>query len=151
MAPAGGLHGQTANTVAFLLTAQVRRSELGKVFSAETGFIVSRDPDTVRAPDVAFVSQERLPPGQVGTGFLELAPDLVVEVVSPGDTAAHVQEKVQMWLKAGSRLAWVVYPESQSVVVYRSLREATVLHTGDDLDGAPVLEDFNLPVSDLFE
>ena len=151
MAPAGRLHGRTAATIAILVGSFVRDKDLGEVSAAETGFIVSRNPDTVSAPDVAFMSKERLPPGEVGTGFLEMAPDLVVEVVSPGDSASYVQEKAEMWLEAGARLVWVVYPVSQSVVVYDSPNEARVVHTGDDLDGAPVFEDFHVTVAEFFE
>jgi Uma2 family endonuclease len=151
MAPVGGLHGDTANTIAFLLTSHVRENELGKIFAAETGFIISRDPDTVRAPDAAFVTKDRLPPGVVGSGFLEMVPDLVVEVVSPGDSASYVQEKAEMWLESGVRLVWVVYPVPQSVVVYHSQGEARVLHTGDVLDGTLVFEDFKVAVEDFFK
>ncbi len=151
MAPAGGLHGDTANTIAFLLTSHVRQNDLGKIFAAETGFIISRNPDTVRAPDVSFVPKDRLPLGGVPSGFLAMTPDLVVEVVSPSDYATAIQEKAEMWLTAGVRLVWVVYPESQSVVVYDSLDEAKVLHVGNDLKGVPALEDFQVGVEDFFK
>ena len=151
MAPAGRLHGRTAARIAFLLISHVDGKDLGEVSAAETGFIVIRNPDTVRAPDVAFVSKERLPPGDVESGFLEMAPDLVVEVVSPGDSASYVHEKAAMWLMAGARLVWLVYPVSQSVVVHDSQGGAKVLHTGDNLDGAPVFEDFQVAVEDFFK
>ena len=103
------------------------------------------------APDVAFVSKDRLPPGDVESGFLEMAPDLVVEVVSPGDSASYVHEKAAMWLMAGARLVWLVYPVSQSIVVHDSQGGAKVLHTGDNLDGAPVFEDFQVAVKEFFD
>ena len=118
--------------------------------AAETGFIIERDPDTVRAPDAAFVSKERLPPGEAQAGFLEMAPDLAVEVISPSDTASYVQAKVEQWLAAGTRLVWVIYPDSRSVTVYHSTGEGEVLSTDDTLDGAPVFEDLSVPVQDLF-
>ena len=123
---------------------------MGEVFAAGTGFLLRRDPDTVRAPDVAFVSSERLGTSEASSGFLERAPDLAVEVVSPSDSAAAVQSKVEDWLGAGTRLVWVVYPDTRSVTVYRSLNEAEVLSEPDALDGAPVLTDLAVPVSDLF-
>ena len=99
---------------------------------------------------MAFVSSERLGTSEAPSGFLERAPDLAVEVVSPSDSAAAVQSKVEDWLGAGTRLVWVVYPDTRSVTVYRSLNEAEVLSEPDALDGAPVLTDFAVPVSDLF-
>ena len=102
------------------------------------------------APDAAFVSKERLPPGEAQAGFLELAPDLAVEVISPSDSASYVQAKVEQWLAAGTRLVWVIYPDSLSVAVYRSTGEGKVLSTDDTLDGAPVFEDLSVPVQDFF-
>ena len=96
------------------------------------------------------MSGERLGTDEAPAGFLKMAPDLAVEVVSPSDSAAAVQSKVEDWLGAGTRLVWVVYPDTRSVTVYRSLNEAEVLSEPDALDGAPVLPDFALPVSDLF-
>ena len=151
MAPAGGLHGRIANSIAFLLTRFVREGELGWVFAAETGFVLHRDPDTVRAPDVAFVSRERLGTDAVPSGFIELAPDFVVEVVSPSDSASGVQAKVEDWLQAGTRLVWVVYPETTSVAAYPSLQQVQVLSEGDTLGAAPVLKDFSVAASDLFK
>ena len=150
MAPAGGRHGRIANTIAYLLTQFVRAGQGGTVFAAETGFLLRRNPDTLRAPDVAFVSSDRLGAEGAPVGFLEQAPDLAVEVVSPGDTAASVQSKVEDWLEAGTRLVWIVYPDTESVTVYRFLHQATVLSEPNDLDGVPVLPDFSVPVRDLF-
>ena len=150
MTPAGGRHGRIAHRAALFIGNHVLDSGLGEVFAAETGFLLQRDPDTVRAPDVAFVSSERLGTDEAPSGFLELAPDLAVEVVSPSDSASDVQSKVEDWLEAGTRLVWVVYPDTRSVTVYRSLHEAEVLSVPDALDGAPVLTDFAVSVSELF-
>ena len=87
--------GESPPRVAFLLLSHIRQRELGFVFGAETGFIISRDPDTVRAPDAAFVAAKRLPGGVATSGFLEMAPDLAVEVISPSDTASSVESKVE--------------------------------------------------------
>ena len=103
MAPAGGLHGETGNSLGYEITAHVRKHRLGAVFTAETGFRIARDPDTVRAPDVAFVRTERVAAARV-PGFPDLAPDLVAEVVSPSDRAVDVVEKALAWLDAGC--AW---------------------------------------------
>ena len=150
MAPAGGRHGRIAHRAGLFVGNHVLERGLGEVFAAETGFVLRRDPDTVRAPDVAFVSGERLRTGEAPAGFLEMAPDLSVEVVSPNDSASDVQSKVEDWLAAGTRLVWVVYPDTRSVTAYRSLHEAEVLSEPDTLEASPVLPDFALPVRDLF-
>ena len=151
MPPAGWAHGRIANAIAFALTAYVKERDLGDVASAETGYIIGRNPDTVRAPDVSFVSRERLTGAGEISGFLELSPDLAVEVVSPGDSAGAVQSKAEIWLETGARLVWVVYPESKSVVVYRTEGLARILHESDTLDGEPVFDSLALSVRELFE
>ncbi len=150
MAPAGGRHGHIANTIAYLLTEFTRAGQGGMVFAAETGFFLRRDPDTVRAPDVAYVAAGRLAEGEPPPGFLELAPDLAVEVVSPSDSLAAVGGKVQDWLEAGTPLVWVVYPNSRSVTVHRTTGQPQQLSETDSLSGAPALPEFAVPVSDLF-
>ena len=150
MSPPGTTHGLTAMRAGAILFNFVHQRDLGEVFAAETGFILSTNPDTVRAPDAAFVSAERLPAGDLPAGYLHLAPDLVVEVVSPSDTASELQSKVFMWLRAGCRLVWVVYPATRSVTVYRSREDVRVLGADDVLDGSPVFEGFSAEVRDLF-
>ncbi|MCY4075679.1 MAG: Uma2 family endonuclease [Acidobacteria bacterium] len=150
MAPAGGRHGQVAHKVALLVGNHVLERSLGRVFAAETGFLLRRDPDTVRAPDVAFVAGQRLGIEDIPAGFLEMAPDLAVEVVSPGDSGAAVQNRVSDWLATRTRLVWVVYPESRSIVVHRPDQPARELHDTDVLTGSPVLTDFAVQACDLF-
>lgn len=150
MAPAGGRHGQVAHKVGLFVGNHVLERNLGRVFAAETGFLLRRNPDTVRAPDVAFVAGERLGVEETPAGFLELASDLVVEVVSPGDSAVAVRDKVRDWLEGGTRLVWVLYPEPRSVVVHRQGHPAETFSEEDILDGAPVFEDFAVRVDELF-
>jgi Uma2 family endonuclease len=150
MAPTGGRHGRVAIRIGSRLNTYVEQEDLGEVFAAETGFLLERNPDKVRAPDGAFVAKGRLPPGDLPVGFLDIVPDLVVEVVSPSDTASYIQAKVEDWLRAGVSLAWVFYPDTRSVAVYRSLDEASVLSAGDHLQGDPVLPGFSCLVKDLF-
>ena len=150
MTPAGGRHGQVAHKAGLVIGNHVLAPNLGRVFAAETGFLLQRGPDTVRAPDVAFVAGDRLGAADVPAGFLEMAPDLAVEVVSPSDSAAAVQAKVDDWLRAGTRLVWVMYPETRSVTAHRPARPATVVPEPGALDGAPVFSDFKIPVRDLF-
>ena len=151
MPPAGGHHGNVAFTIASIIGEHIRGKDLGAGFTAETGFVTGRAPDSVRAPDVAFVSKERLAGGRAPDGFVQSAPDLAVEVVSPSDSAAAIHEKVREYFDAGTRLVWVVYPGTRSVTVHRSPSDATTLNEGDSLHGEPVFEDFHVPVSDLFE
>ena len=148
--PVGARHGHTASRVNGRLGPHVMQNGLGEMFANYTGFWLERDPDTVRAPYLAFVSRDRLPPGEVPVGFLEVAPDLVVEVVSPSDTAGDVQAKLEQWLRNGARLVWMVYPDTRSVAVYRALDDVRVLTDEDQLSGDPVLPGFSCPVSDIF-
>jgi Uncharacterized protein conserved in cyanobacteria len=150
MAPAGAEHGEIAGFTFGALFNFVRTHSLGSLFAAETGFILARNPDTVRAPDVSFVAAERAAQQRGRTGFFEGPPDLAVEVVSPHDTAEEVEAKVLDYLEAGTRMVWIVRPRTRTVTVYRSLREVQVLRPGDTLDGGDVLPGFTLPVEALF-
>ncbi len=150
MAPAGGRHGSVAMTIGVLLGAHVRTNRLGETFAAETGFILRLNPDTVRAPDAAFVAAHRLPEGEVPTGFLELAPDLAVEVLSPSDRPGEVAEKVEDWLRAGTRLVWVIDPATRTVTVYRSLDDVQELSGEDRLDGEQVVPGFSCALAEVF-
>lgn len=150
MTPAGFDHGDIAMELGFHVKAFVRAAALGAVLAAETGFVISRNPDTVRAPDVAFVRADRLPPRGERSHFAELAPDLVAEVVSPSDRVSDVNSKVALWLDAGVRLVWVVDPANQVVVAHLPGGVAHLLRIGDVLDGEDVLPGFHLPLSELF-
>lgn len=150
MTPAGAVHGDLAMELGSLMRVYAKQKKLGKVFAAETGFKIHVDPDTVRAPDVAFVDKKRIPPTGVPRGYWELAPDLVVEVVSPNDSAADVQGKVEEWLRAGVRRVWVVYPDTHTIRVHRSPREIEALKPGDVLDGEDVMPGFSCAVEDIF-
>lgn len=149
MLPAGRQHGKLALHIGSLLLRHVSERGLGEVYAAETGFVLARDPDTVLAPDVAFVRAERLV-GQDEDRFLRLAPDLVVEVVSPSDRAGDVHDKVMEYLQAGVPLVWVCHPTRREVAVYGADRTARVLRVGEALTGGAVLPDFHLPLAALF-
>ncbi len=150
MSSAGSEHGVIVVRVTRSLANYVAEDELGVVFGAETGFLLSRNPDTVRAPDVAFVGRERIPAEGIPKAFWLGAPDLAVEVVSPGDTIAEVDEKVSTWLNAGTVLVWVVNPKWCSVTVYRSATDIKTLTENEQLDGEEVLPGFRCRVGDLF-
>ena len=150
MTPAGFEHGVVTQNLSWLLTKFVREQGLGLVPTAETGFYLSRDPDTVRAPDVAFVPSSQLKRCGMPTSYFPEAPALVVEVVSPDDTAEKVDAKIRSWLSAGTELAWVVYPGGRTVTVYRSLDDIRVLTEQDQLDGESVVPGFQCRIADIF-
>jgi len=149
MSPTGFLHLHTTGLLIALLGGHVRERGLG-VVGGEGGFIFRRDPDKVYAPDVVFVSTHRLPPKEAWTSFLNIAPELAVEVLSPSDSASYINDKVMTYLDAGVRLVWVVDPRRHTVTVYQADRTARVLVDGDALEGADVLPKFRLPLVDLF-
>jgi len=150
MPPAGGEHGVTTINLAWPMGAHADRNDLGKVLAAETGFILSRDPDVVRAADIAFVAKARIPATGIPKGFWPGAPDLAVETVSPSDTMEDVDEKVDDWLNAGTKMVWVVNPKRRTVTVYRSRDHAHILYEKDELDGQDVLPGFKIAVSKIF-
>jgi Uma2 family endonuclease len=151
MAPAGGLHGGIVMNFGSEVHVFVSEHDLGYVTGAETGYILFKAPDArdvVRAPDVGFISKARLPAG-LPEGYIPLAPDLAVEVVSPNDRASDIQEKVADYLRYGVRLVVVVYPKTKNVVV-ETAQGARTLTVDDTFDGGEVLPGFALPVRDLF-
>ena len=150
MTPAGPIHGKVAANLLVLIGSHIRAHDLGSVYAAETGFIIASDPDTVRAPDLAFVSKVRESEVNVPRGFARGAPDLVAEVISPDDTYEELDLKVQQWLRAGTRLVWVVNPRSTSVAVHGPAGEVTLRGHGDMLDGGDVLPGFACRISEIF-
>ena len=121
------------------------------MYAAETGFRIARDPDTVRAPDVSFVQQEVIEKlGEPDEAYWPGAPDLVVEVISPGDIYTEVEEKISDWLEAGTRMVIVINPRKRMVKVYRSLNEVRLLTENDTLDGEDVVPGWQMAVKDLF-
>ena len=149
MAPAGGPHGRVAGKAFLRLGMLVDSAELGEVFAAETGFKLASNPDTVRAPDVAFVSRERIERIGIPDGYWPGAPDLVIEVVSPGDTFTEVEEKVIEWLAAGCRMVIVLDPRKRTASVYRG-PAARLLSANEMLSGEDVVPGWVVAVKDLF-
>jgi Uma2 family endonuclease len=149
--PMSGHNGsRIAIRLATAIQSFVDARDLGHVSGADGAFILESDPDTVRIPDIAFVRVDRLPAAQQWGRFLALAPDLVVEVISPFDTTAETVNKVREYLDAGVQLIWVVHPERRMAAVYLPDRTARLLYEEDMLDGGEVLPDFSIPVADLF-
>jgi len=148
--PAGSRHGLVAMNLGAELASYVRRAGLGGVFAAETGFKLFTNPDTVRAPDVAFVKRERLAEA-VTRGFPSLAPDLAVEVLSPDDRPGEVLAKVADWLSAGTRLVWVIDPERRLARVYRADGSETVVTGDETLEGEGVVPGFSCGLDAVLE
>jgi Uma2 family endonuclease len=139
-----------AMSVAWRLAQYVDENRLGTVYAAETGFTLSTDPDTVRAPDVAFVSRARVEAVGEVEGFWPEAPDLAVEVISPGDSYTDVEEKVFAWLEAGTKMVVVINPRQRSATVYKSPSDITALAEADVLAGGDVVPGFELAVREIF-
>ena len=150
MSPAGYGHGRVTMRLAARLFNHVDACRLGDVVAAETGFIIARDPDTVRAPDIGFVRQERIPKTGRPAKFWNGPPDLAVETMSPNDTNSEIDEKVQEWVAAGTRLVWVLDPRQQTVTVYLPDSTAKILAASDVLRGADVIPGFEISVAELF-
>jgi Uma2 family endonuclease len=150
MSPAGGEHGWIIINVTTPLASFVKEHRLGYVFGAETGFILERNPDTVRAPDVAFLRKDRVK-GRPTKKFIPGPPDLAVEVLSPNDTASEVSDKVEAWLKAGCQAVWVVDPQRQTASICHLDGDAIVWQPVDELSFEPLLPGFRLPMRQVFE
>ena len=139
--PAGYRHGRIAGELTLLLAQHAKAAGLGQIVSAETGFRLRTNPDTVRAPDIGFIQRDRLPDPQT-RGFPVLSPDLVVEVLSPDDRPGETLAKIGDWLEAGARLVWVIDPERRLARVYRLDGTESILGAEDTLDGEDVVAGF---------
>jgi Uma2 family endonuclease len=148
--PAGNIHGNRTMRLGWRLARHVEANDLGVVFAAETGFKLAANPDTVRAPDVAFVTKTRVDEVGEFEGFWPGAPDLAVEVISPGDSYTEVEEKVEEYLNAGSKAVWVVDPRRRTITVYRSLTDITILTENDALEGGDIIPGFSCLVAEVF-
>ena len=151
MSPAGGRHGRIAGKLFLRIGNIVEQHDLGQTFAAETGFLLARHPDTVRAPDVSFVSYSRLGEFTDCAGYLPLAPDLVAEVVSPNDTSSDVEAKAEEWLNAGSKIVLVADPSNQTLRVYKSKAHIEVLHSGEEFSSGDVCGDWKISVNEIFD
>ena len=149
MSPPGGIHGEIAAYFAAVLMPYVRQNRLGRVM-VETGYRLEHEPDTVRAPDVSFISTDRVPSDGLPRGYVEGVPDLAVEVVSPYDLASEVEGKVHDYLRNGTRRVWVVYSSLLRVVSYSSDGSVRWYHEGDSLEDQDLLPGFSLNISELF-
>jgi len=148
--PPSAMHGLYSATLGMLVLQHARAARLGVVFGQDTGFHIASDPDTVLAPDLAFISAERvalIPP----VGYAKMVPDLVAEIISPGDRRAAVRRKVTKWLRAGVRVVWVIDPVRTEARIYGSDGSERVVPADGDLTGEEVLPGFRCPLAAVFE
>ena len=148
MSPSGAEHGVTVVRLTVRLGLYVELNKLGLVFGAETGFKLESNPDTVLAPDISFIRSDRI--HTISPGYLEIAPDLAVEVISPSETKRNVESKTAKWLEYGTLAVWLIYPEMRTVDVRRISGEPQLLTENDELDGDHVVPGFRIPVSEIF-
>jgi Uma2 family endonuclease len=145
----GGIHGSVDAQIGYLLLAFVMPRRLGLVLH-NAGFVFERNPDTVCGPDISFVDASRLPLPHAPP-YLDGAPDLAVEIWSPGNKKKGMAEHVALYLRTGSRLVWVVDPKRRTITVHRPAHEPVVLGVDDQLSGGDVLPGFECRVAEVFE
>ena len=149
--PAGGRHGEIALTLGAEILSFVRPRRLGRVAGTDTGVRLSRNPDTVREPDLAYFSAQTLPLDERPFGYYEVIPDLVAEVASPNDRPQEVHDKCHMWINAGVPMVLEIQPESRSIRIHRTDQPIVTLTEDNVLDGGDVLPGFSCQVGELFD
>jgi Uma2 family endonuclease len=151
MSPTGHNHGRITVRLTAPLARFVWENRFGEVYAAETGFKLTSNPDTVLAPDISFVCQQRVEEVGETRGYFPGAPDLAVEVLSPSDNAAEVETKVSQWLGYGTKQVWVVIPKQRIVQVHQSPTNFATFTELDYLDGDDILPGFRIALAELFE
>lgn len=149
--PPGLEHGEVVTAFGAELRGFVKPQRLGRVAVGDPGIKIERDPDTVRAPDVAFFSAQRLPLDQRIQGYADVLPELVVEVKSPRDSRDQLNDKAEMWLRQGVRLVWIAFPDERTVEAHHADQGVALYRREDELDGMDVLPGFTCAVGPLFE
>lgn len=144
-------HSALVATIFSLLRAYVLENQLGQVFPDGLSYLLRRDPDTIRIPDVSFIPRERLPPDGPQESYADIVPGLVVEVVSPGNSAAELRRRTRDYVDAGVAQVWIVWPDDRTVSAYAGSMTPTELTSEDTLEGGDVLPGFSVPVADLFD
>lgn len=150
MAPTVNWHGEVESKLVVRLGSHVEGHRLGIVSCGETLYIVRRDPDRVRAADIAFIRQHRVPSLEARQHILEVIPDLVVEILSKHDTVAEIHEKIEDWLNARVQMLWVVDPLRRTVTIYQPGYDPTLLGEHGVLEGDPVIPGFRCAVAEIF-
>ena len=147
--PPGYRHNKIMGFVTYVLMSYVVPRSLGTVLPGDTGVVVERGPDTVRAPDIAFFSEQTVPLDDENPSFSEVVPDLAIEVGSPNDSIPEREARARMWVGHGVPLVWMVHPESRSIDVYRPGQAIETLSVGDQITGQDVIPGFQSTVGDL--
>jgi Uma2 family endonuclease len=147
MPPPGGLHGVTCSKVDRKIGVYIDNGPGGALVCNDTGIITGRGPDSVRGPDISYWAKERLT--EVPVGYIEIAPDMLVEVLSPSNTSKQIRAKLKEYFAKGVRLVWVIAPEDRTLTIYRTPDEGRVLHETATVAGEDVLPGFTCRVSDL--
>lgn len=148
--PSGVRHGKIVVNLIVRLEAFVEPRQMGTIVASDVGFLLEKEPDTVREPDVAFISALRLPLDQDVPGFFDGPPDLAVEIASPSDSPRQLFDKARMWISFGVPLVWTVDPEARTLDLHQPNQPLISLSTDDLLDGGQVLPGFTCTVADLF-
>ncbi|MDE0231296.1 MAG: Uma2 family endonuclease [Caldilineaceae bacterium] len=148
--PTGIRHGKTVVNLIVLLAGYVEPRQMGTILASDVGFLLEKEPDTVREPDVALISAQRLPLDQDVPGFFEGPPDLAVEIASPSDSPRQLFDKARMWISFGVPLVWTVDPAARTLDVHKPNQPLIRLSADDTLDGGQVLPGFTCTVADLF-
>jgi len=151
MGSSGALHGYVCSLLVAALASYVLPKKLGVILDSSTAFKMKNG--NRRSPDISFFAKERLQGmTELPTGFLDGAPDLAIEVLSPGNTVEEIHDKLVEYFENGTRLAWIIHPSEHYVLVYRSSQEPDrLLKSTDFLDGEDVIPGFTLPVAELFQ
>lgn len=150
MSPTGHPHDYYEGNFFAALHTFVRPEKLGRVLVGEVGIYTARNPDTVRGADVVFISNERMAQVQ-SASYLDVAPELVVEILSPDDRWSEIQDKLAEYFNIGVQMVWVANPKQQQVHVYRSLTEMEIVNVDEVLTGGDLLSGFSVSVAELFE
>jgi Uma2 family endonuclease len=150
MAPTVNWHGEVETNLTTLLHTHSRAHGLGRVSCGEVLYIVRRNPDRVRAADIAFIRQDRVPPLEARQHILEVIPDFVVEILSKSDTIEEISDKIDDWLEAGVQMLWIVDPFRRTVTIYQPGRDPSLLGEHGTLDGEPVVPGFRCSVAEIF-
>ena len=150
MAPTGGVHGELLYRIVMLMASQ-QVHEQGRVFVGDTGFRISQEEETVLAPDIAIVREERLPDDKRIRGFIPVVPDLVVEILSPSDRIGRINEKVALYQEGGVKLIWLVDPDRRTVTEYAAEKPVRLLQAGDSLSADELFPELLLRVDEIFQ
>lgn len=148
---AGGLHGDIAGALGGEIRAYVRPRRMGRVGGTDTGILLERNPDTVREPDIYYISAAKLPLDLQVSGYFDVVPDLVAEIFSPNDRPRDFDAKIQMWLDFGVRMVLAIYPQTRTITARQPGRPPVTLGYDDTLDGGDVIPGFQCQMRDIFD